>query len=318
MFKDIVEKRIHRNETLPHPEMDVLWAGMWRWLLQLHIPFYIFLAFNQDYFPFLATMDAAIGMCFVVYHLTIRQLIKRGVVQAFYRKHYSNASGMFWSFLLIGSFTRSIIFVLYYGICLSWVSGDATKERWNHYMADLQTNLASSAGAIVGVGLCLYLFYSLFYRERFISVVDYSQRVAQVMRRQGLAFNQAARVVLSQKEKEPAPECRDESTETGDGDLFAKFFGYSVAQSQTEQRNVNDMDQKSITCNCSNERELRYVTKIGRKNGKLATVKGVPIYYCPYCEDAFMARTDRLRLIELVKQAVETGRKEIEFHVKVY
>jgi len=318
MFKDSIEKRIRRNETLPHPEMDVMWAGMWRWLFQLHIPFYMFLAFYQDYFPFLATMDAAIVMCFVVYHLTIRQLIHRGVIQAFYRKHYSNASGMFWSFLLIGSFIRTITFGLYYSISLGWVSSDANKDRWHYYLADLQTNLSSLAGAVVGVALCLYLFYSLFFKERFISVAEYSERVVKTMRQQGLAFNQAAQSVLSQRENELAPERRDEKTESDDGDLFAKFFGYSVGQPQTERRNVSDFDQKFANCDCGNERELRYVSKLVRLRDKPVTVTGVPMHYCSFCEQGFMTEIDRLHFAERVKQAIETGRDEIEFQVKVY
>ncbi|WP_052487851.1 hypothetical protein [Gordoniibacillus kamchatkensis] len=319
MLKDTIEKRIGRNETLPHPEMDVMWKGMWRWLFQLHIPFYLFLVFYQEYFPFLATMDAAIVMCFVVYHLTIRQFIKRGVVQAFYRQRYSNASGMFWSFLLIGSFIRTIMLGLYYGISLGWVSGDATKERWHYYLADLQSNLSSLTGAIVGIGLCLYLLYSLFYKERFISVAEYSERVVKAMRQRGLAFNEAARAVLSLREKELAPAVRvSEKTENNDGNLFAKFFGDFIGQPQTERRNVSDRDQGFEKCACGNKRELRYLSKLGRVRDKLVTVTGVPFHYCVNCERGLMTEIDRLRFTELVKQAVETGRNEIEFQVKVY
>lgn len=217
-----IERKLRKNEFLPHPELNMHdWAGLWGLVAKLHVPFYLILLFFQDYFSLLATMDAVIVALMVLFIFTLKPLMMRGVIEGYYRMNYEGTKSMIWSFIFIGATIRTVLLGLYYAFIFSWVAGDETNHRHMLYMKGFEENFSSIVGLVLGLALCGYLFYSLFYKHRFISIREFSNKVAMNMKR-GLNYKDSSYRVLNEKgyqlEQNPVQHVKYQNS--GTGDLF--------------------------------------------------------------------------------------------------
>lgn len=199
-----MEKKLRRNEFFPHPELNMHdWKGLWGLVAKMHVPFYIFLLFYQDYFPSLATYDAVIVMAMVIFIFVVKPLMMHGVISGYYRKQYEGWKSMIWSFVIIGATIRTNLLVLYYVFVFSWISSDDTKYRYILYMNQVQETFSSIVGLGAGIILSGYLIFSLFYKRRFISIREFTFKVNENMKL-GWDYKESSYRVLN--ETAPLPE----------------------------------------------------------------------------------------------------------------
>ncbi|WCF11415.1 hypothetical protein NDS46_31145 (plasmid) [Paenibacillus thiaminolyticus] len=222
------ERKIRKNEYLPHPELNMgSWKGMWGMMIKLHVPFYIFLMFYQDYFPLLATLDLVLIASMILYSLAVRPLMMRGVLNAYYRRTYSSPSMVIWMFLFVGSTLRTSMLGLYYAFTFTWISGDESMKRWNYYVQDFSDKFSDKAGLVIGILLSVYFLYSFFYREGFISIKEFSNRVVTLMRARNYSYLDASNKVLSDKSFELEQQALEHvKYDKDEEDVFAHFFGH--------------------------------------------------------------------------------------------
>lgn len=194
----------NKSEYLRHPELKLLFRKEYiRFFLLIHIPFYIMVFFTRDFPDFLATMDATIMLLAIGYSLFIKPLMMKGKIRAYYRRHYrTNTTGSFLSVvytgLWFGTMLRSILLVV--NFLIQYFSFE--KNDIPPLVAGMKMNYMDSNGAIAGVVLfCLYV-YILYYKDRYISIQEFSNRAMRYVKERGFRVEDAMAKVLYERQAE--------------------------------------------------------------------------------------------------------------------
>lgn len=230
-----IQKKLRKNELLPHPELLGKWSELWSLVAKIHVPFFIFLLFYQDYIPLLASLDAVIVASLVMFAFVVKPLMMRGMIKAYYRKSYTGLKMTIWSFICIGAVIRTTMLALYYGFTFSWISGDANNVRYVRYSQDFQENFSNGLGLILGVLICGYMFFDLYYKDRFISVRDFSSKVVRSMKQLGYGYEEASYQVLHDRDRHLEQDALQHVKyhNSGSGDIFNMFRGNTTENSQS-------------------------------------------------------------------------------------
>ncbi|WPS85403.1 hypothetical protein SMD22_01885 (plasmid) [Brevibacillus halotolerans] len=193
---------VSKSEYLRHPELNLLFRKEYvRFFVFLHIPFYIILFFTRDFPDFLGTMDATIVVLAILYSLLIKPLIKNGTIRAYYRKHYrTKTTGSFLSIVYtaiwFGTLFRSTLLV---GNFL--IQYFTFEERDVPLLvAGMKMNYLNGNGALVGAVFFFLFIYVLYYKNRYISIQDFSIRVMRYVKEHGLNVQVAMEKVLYEQQ----------------------------------------------------------------------------------------------------------------------
>ncbi|MBE5394520.1 hypothetical protein P4U99_22955 [Brevibacillus agri] len=207
-----------------HPDLKLLFRREYlRFFLLIHVPFYLWLFFTREYPDFLATMDATIILLAVLFSLLIRPLMLNGTIKAYYRKHYRTKTtgsllSVAYTAIWFGALLRSTLlvgnFIIQY---FSFEENDIPA-----LVEGMKMNYIDANGAIAGVTLFFLFLYVIYYKERYISIQQFSYRT-MILILQGWSVEEAMRRVLSEREIELAhkynsmPEIVVERQETKQG-----------------------------------------------------------------------------------------------------
>ncbi|MBP1308690.1 hypothetical protein JOD82_001710 [Paenibacillus sp. 1182] len=195
--------KIGNAPYLRHPELKLLFRTEYiRFFLFMHVPFLIMVLFNREFPDFLGTMDAVIvGMAFI-HACFVKPLMKRGKIRAYYRKHYrTETKGSFLSVmytaLWFGAMFRAVLLIINFS--LQYVSFE--KSEIPPLMQSMRLNYMSMNGAILGFLLFTLFMYFIYYKDRYISIEEFSNRSVQYVMEYGWSVEEAMRIVLSEPKK---------------------------------------------------------------------------------------------------------------------
>lgn len=194
-----------RMTDMRHPELKLLFRREYlRFFLLIHVPFYLWLFFTREYPDFLATMDATIILLAVVHSLLIRPLMLNGTIKAYYRRHYrTKTSGSCFSVLFtaiwFGALLRSTLLVANF-LNQYFTFEESDKSA---LVAGMIQNYFNMDGAIAGVALFFLFLYVIYYKERYISIQQFSYRT-MILILQGWSVEAAMKRVLRERETELA------------------------------------------------------------------------------------------------------------------
>ncbi len=194
-----------RMTGMRHPELRLLFRKEYlRFFLLIHIPFYLWLFFTREYPDFLATMDATIILLAVAYSLVIKPLMLNGTIKAYYRKHYrTKTKGSFLSVVYTGVWFGALLrsFLLAGNFLIQYFSFE--KNDIPELVEGMKLNYLSANGAIAGVALFFLFLYVIYYKERYISIQQFSYRT-MILILQGWSVEAAIKRVLRERETELA------------------------------------------------------------------------------------------------------------------
>ncbi|MCM3470168.1 hypothetical protein [Brevibacillus borstelensis] len=188
-----------------HPELKLLFRKEYlRFFSLIHIPFYLWLFIAREYPDILATMDATIILLAVLYFLVIRPLMLNGTIKAYYSKHYLTKTtgsllSVAYTAIWFGALLRSTLlvgnFIIQY---FSFEENDIPA-----LVESMKMNYIDANGAIAGVALFFLFLYVIYYKERYISIQQFSYRT-MILILQGWSVEAAMKRVLRERETELA------------------------------------------------------------------------------------------------------------------
>jgi hypothetical protein len=185
-----------------HPELKLLFRKEYlRFFLLIHIPFYIWLFFNRDFPDFLATMDATIVLLAVLYSLLIRPMIMNG--RAYYRKHYrTKTTGSLLSVVYTGIWFGTLLRsnLLIGNFLIQYFTFE--KNDIPSLVAGMKQNYLNMNGAIAGIAMFCLFVYVLYYKDRYISTQEFSNRAMRYVKERGLKVEDAMEKVLDARQAE--------------------------------------------------------------------------------------------------------------------
>ncbi|MFF2531481.1 hypothetical protein ACFVS2_21475 [Brevibacillus sp. NPDC058079] len=191
-------QNLNKSRYLRHPELNLLFRKEFiRFFVLVHIPFYIVLYFTREFPNFLASMDATMVLLAILYAVVVKPLIKNGTIRAYYRKHYRTKT--------TGSFLSIVYTALWFGAVLrsSLLVGNFLIQYFTFEERDLpglvegmKLNYLNGNGAIAGAIIFFLFIYVLYYKNRYISIQDFSIRVMQYVRERGFSLQVAMEKVL--------------------------------------------------------------------------------------------------------------------------
>ncbi|ADO59458.1 hypothetical protein [Paenibacillus polymyxa] len=188
---------------LRHPELKLLFRKEYiRFFLFLHVPFFIMVLFKREFPDFLATMDAMIIGLAIIHACVVKPLMKKGKIRAYYRKHYRTESrgsflSVMYTALWFGALFRAVLLII--NFLLQYVSFE--KSEIPSLMQSMKLNYMSVNGTVFGFLLFTFFMYILYYKDRYISIEEFSNRSIQYVREYGWSVEEAMRIVLSEPKK---------------------------------------------------------------------------------------------------------------------
>ncbi|CAM5779225.1 hypothetical protein [Brevibacillus borstelensis] len=189
-----------------HPELRLLFRTEYlRFFLLIHIPFYLWLFLIREYPDFLATMDVTIFLLAVVYSLLIKPLMMNGTIRAYYSKHYrTKTTGSFLSVTYTGVWYGALLrsFLLIMNFLIQYFSFE--KNDIPALVEGMKLNYLNVNGAITGAALFFLFMYVIYYKDRYISIQEFSNRAMLYILEKGLSVEAAMKKVLSEREAELA------------------------------------------------------------------------------------------------------------------
>jgi hypothetical protein len=167
----------------------------------MHVPLLITLLYTREFPDFLSTLDGIIILLAIVHLMVIKPLIKNGIIKAYYRKHYrTKASGSFFSVVYTGIWfgviLRSVLLIT--NFLLQYLSFE--KSEIPSLLSGMKMNYMDLYGAIVGLILFSLFMYILYYKDRFISIEEFSNRSMRYVNQYGWNIDKAMEKVLYEQE----------------------------------------------------------------------------------------------------------------------
>lgn len=187
-----------------HSELKLLFRKEYiRFFLFIHIPFYIWLFFTREYPDFLATMDATIVLFAVMYSLLMRPMILNGTIRAYYRRHYrTKTTGSFLSVtytaIWFSAMLRSTLLI--FNFCMQYFTFEDIDIP--KLVAGMKMNYLDVHGAIIGAVVFFLYLYVIYYKDRFISVHEFSDRTMRYVLEHGFNVEVAMVKVLNERQME--------------------------------------------------------------------------------------------------------------------
>lgn len=200
-----LHKDINKHEYLQHPELRLLYRKEYiKQFLMLHIPFALILLVTRDYPDFLGSMDATIFSLWLLFLMVLKPLMMRGKITAYYREHYKTANkcsflSFMLTFFLFGAVMRTITMVIFI-LIQTYAEEDPSISKVE--LLNLKANLLSNQGIIAGALIVVMFLYFVFYKERMISIQDFSNRAMKYIRNRGYRLEAAVEQVWKDRKWE--------------------------------------------------------------------------------------------------------------------